>query len=315
MVDNDTRKLFVAGLSDTVSEGDLRKLFEEAGGSVTECAVPRDRQTGRGRGFGFVTLSSDEEANRTREALDGSLLEGRPMSVRPFRGNRNQSRPPRPPGPGGGPPPSSRDREDRESTLFLAGLPGDCTEEEINDVFAQAGVSPLLRLHLPVDPEGRRRGFGFASLKDADAAREAVPKLRECTLRGRPVTVDVARPRGERPERSGPPNSERGSGGWRPRGGPPSGRRDSYDSGAGTGGPPPSRSSYSDMGGVPGGAPTERQTWDERRGGPGSRKQKAPKKKKDRGSSSSGDRARSRRDSEGFRAPRARGIMDDWDED
>lgn len=313
MDDNDTRKLFVAGLSDTVTEGVLRQLFESAGGTILECAVPKDRQTGRGRGFGFVTLSSEDEANKVRGELDGSLQEGRPISVRAFRGNRQDTRGPRPSGPPGagasgysGPPPS-RDREDRENTLFMAGLPGDCTDAEINEVFEQAGVGPILKLHLPVDPDGRRRGFGFVSLQDAAAAREAVPKLRDCALRGRPLTVDVARPRGERPDRGGPP--ERGgdrSSGW--SGKPPAPRAGGF-----SGGSPPARSFDSG-----GGAPSERQTWDERRGGPGGGGRRptsgggSGKKKKERGGG--GDRSHSRRDSEGFRAPRSRGYTD-WDDD
>jgi RNA recognition motif-containing protein len=297
MADTDTRKLFVAGLSEGITEVELRQLVEETGASVEDIAVPRDRQTGHARGFGFITLTSEADAERVREALDGSLQSGRPISVRPFRGNRPESRPPRI---GGEPPP--RERDDRESTLFLASLPNDCTDEEIRGVFEQAEVGPIVKLHLPVDPDGQRRGFGFVSLADADQARDAVAKLREHSLRGRPLTVDVARPRGERPERSpGPPGAAGGA--W--RGQPPPARRPGGD--AGPGGPP--RSFPSGDGGGGGSAPTERQTWDERRV-VGKRK-KETKKKKVRQT----DRGRSRRDGEGFRAPRARGYMDDWEKD
>src|SRR5690606_35346182 len=92
-----------------------------------------------------------------------------------------------------------RHAEDRENTLFLASLPGDCREDELHEIFREAGVGPILKLHLPVAPDGRRRGFGFVALRDSTAAREAVPKLRERMLRVRPLTLDVARPRGERP--------------------------------------------------------------------------------------------------------------------
>jgi len=313
MTDPDTRKLFVAGLSESVNETELRKLFEAAGASVAEVAVPRDRQTGKGRGFGFITLASEDQAEQVRGALDGSLHEGRPISVRPFRGNRTPGAPmpsfrppPRGDGPAFGGDRGGGDRDDRENTLFLANLPSDCREDELTEIFKAAGVGPIGKLHLPVDPDGRRRGFGFVSLRDATAAKEAVPKLREQSLRGRPLTVDVARPRGERPAGpggGGPSMAPRGgAGAWSGR--PPPPRMDGGSSGG-----PPMRSFSGDLGG--GAPPVERQTWDERRDPNKRKKEPAAKKKSVRAA----DRGRSRRENEGFRAPRARGMMDDWDED
>ncbi len=307
MTDPDTRKLFVAGLSEGVSEVELRRMFEAAGASVEEVAVPRDRQTGKARGFGFITLATEDQAEQVRDALDGSLHDGRPISVRPFRGNRaalpSQSMPPRrgPPeagGAGGGHP------EERDNTLFLANLPGDCREDELTDIFREAGVGPILKLHLPVDPDGRRRGFGFISLRDAAAAREAVPKLREHSLRGRPLTVDVARPRAERPS-IGPGDRPPPGGAWRSRPPPPRGGGD-----GGMSGGAPMRSFPSDGGGGP--PPVERQTWDERRDPSKRKKEASPKKKKVRAADKGGH---ARRENEGFRAPRARGLLDDWDEE
>jgi nucleolin len=308
MTDPDTRKLFVAGLSEGVGEIELRRIFEAAGASVEEVAVPRDRQTGKARGFGFITLASEDQAEQVRDALDGSLHDGRPISVRPFRGNRTPgaapggypSRPPRGPsdaGAGG-----ERHTEDRENTLFLANLPSDCRDDELQEIFRDAGVGPILKLHLPVDPDGRRRGFGFVSLRDSTAAREAVPKLRERMLRGRPLTVDVARPRGERPAGPGGDRPAPGGGAWRSRPPPPRGE------GGMSGAPPPMRSFSNDGGGPP---PVERQTWDERRDPSKRKKEASPKKKKVRAA----DRGHARREHEGFRAPRARGLMDDWDEE
>jgi RNA recognition motif-containing protein len=312
MTDPDTRKLFVAGLSEGVGEIELRRIFEAAGASVEEVAVPRDRQTGKARGFGFITLASEDQAEQVRDALDGSLHDGRPISVRPFRGNRPgpggapgayPSRPPHPRGPSESGASGERHAEDRENTLFLANLPSDCRDDELQEIFRDAGVGPILKLHLPVDPDGRRRGFGFVSLRDSATAREAVPKLRERMLRGRPLTVDVARPRGERPGGGGgggdrPPPG----GGWRSRPPPPPG------GGGGMGGGPPMRSFSNEGGGPP---PVERQTWDERRDPSKRKKEAAPKKKKVRAA----DRGHARRENEGFRAPRARGLMDDWDEE
>jgi nucleolin len=305
MTDPDTRKLFVAGLSETISEIELRRMFEAAGASVEDVAVPRDRQTGKARGFGFITLASEDQAEQVRDALDGSLHEGRPISVRPFRGNRTGGSPSQPPrrGPGDAPG-GGGDREDRENTLFLANLPSDCRDDELTEIFKDAGVGPILKLHMPVDPDGRRRGFGFVSLRDATAAREAVPKLRERMLRGRPLTVDVARPRGERPGASGE-RPAMGGGGWRSRPPPPREGGGGMHGGNMAGGPP--MRSFSE-GGAP---PVERQTWDERRDPNKRKKEPSAKKKK----AKAAERGHSRRENEGFRAPRARGLMDDWDDE
>src|SRR5689334_20747986 len=95
--EEDARKLFVAGLPDTVTDEGLRGLFTSTGAGIDELSLPRDRATGRPRGFAFVTLSSADDAQRAREQLDGSMLDGRSISVRPFT-----SGPPRTGGPGGG---------------------------------------------------------------------------------------------------------------------------------------------------------------------------------------------------------------------
>ena len=58
---NDEAKLFVAGLPDSISEEVLKQLFEATGGTVVNVSLPKDRATGRPRGFGFVTLSTPAE--------------------------------------------------------------------------------------------------------------------------------------------------------------------------------------------------------------------------------------------------------------
>lgn len=73
-------KLFIGGLSwGTETEG-LRAKFEEFG-QVEDAIVIRDRETGRSRGFGFVTYAADEAANAAIAALDGQDLDGRNIRV------------------------------------------------------------------------------------------------------------------------------------------------------------------------------------------------------------------------------------------
>lgn len=232
MATEDARKLFVAGLPDSITEDALREIFEATGGKVVDVSLPRDRATGRPRGFGFVTFSSPEEAASARGALDGSLQAGRSMSVRPF-----SSEPPRrgesrggEPGGGGGPQAS----EDR--TLYVGNLPYDASQQEVSELLGQHGVQPIVRIHLPAGPDGRPRGFGFVTLGTAEAANEAIIQLRGVEVRGRRLLVNIAHPRGSSPGGGGggrptgprPPREDWGGGpdprfGGPPAGGPPAG--------------------------------------------------------------------------------------------
>lgn len=75
-----SNKLFVGNLSFDISENDLQDAFA-AHGTVTETNILMDRATGRPRGFGFVTMATEEEAQKAVEALNGSMLGGRNLTV------------------------------------------------------------------------------------------------------------------------------------------------------------------------------------------------------------------------------------------
>ncbi|KAJ9694432.1 hypothetical protein PVL29_010094 [Vitis rotundifolia] len=77
---NSTNRIYVGNLSWGVDDLALETLFGEQG-KVTEARVIYDRETGRSRGFGFVTYSSAEEVNRAIESLDGVDLNGRSIRV------------------------------------------------------------------------------------------------------------------------------------------------------------------------------------------------------------------------------------------
>jgi RNA recognition motif-containing protein len=73
-------KLFIGGLAWATDDQSLRTACE-AFGTVTQAKVITDRETGRSRGFGFVTLSSSEEARAAIAGLDGTELDGRAVRV------------------------------------------------------------------------------------------------------------------------------------------------------------------------------------------------------------------------------------------
>lgn len=73
-------KVFVGGLSYGVDDQTLRESFATFG-DVMEAKIINDRETGRSRGFGFVTFASPDEANAAVEAMDGKDLQGRSIRV------------------------------------------------------------------------------------------------------------------------------------------------------------------------------------------------------------------------------------------
>ena len=89
-------KLFVGNLSFNITENDLQDAFA-AHGTVVEANLMMDRATGRPRGFGFVTMSTPEEAQAAITGLHGKSIDGRDLTV-----NIARPREERPAGGGGG---------------------------------------------------------------------------------------------------------------------------------------------------------------------------------------------------------------------
>jgi len=85
------RKLYVGGLSYDTTEDQLREAFAKFG-TVESATVIRDRDSDRSKGFGFVEMSSNSEAEKAMQGLNGTVLDGREIRVdhaqeRPERGS------------------------------------------------------------------------------------------------------------------------------------------------------------------------------------------------------------------------------------
>lgn len=91
-------RLFVGGLSWSTTDDGLRSAFQRFG-DVTDAKVIQDRETGRSRGFGFVTFADRSAAESAVQGMNGQILDGRAIRV-----NEAEDRPPpsRGPRPGGG---------------------------------------------------------------------------------------------------------------------------------------------------------------------------------------------------------------------
>lgn len=88
------KNIFVGNLSFSSNEDDVRAAFESYG-AVDRVSIITDRETGRSRGFAFVEMSNDEEADRAITSLNGAQMGGRTLNV-------NEARPKAEGGGGGG---------------------------------------------------------------------------------------------------------------------------------------------------------------------------------------------------------------------
>jgi RNA recognition motif-containing protein len=88
------KRLYVGNLSYRMGDGELSQLFATFG-AVNSAQVIMDRDTGRSKGFGFVEMGSDQEAQAAIQGLNGKEIEGRPLTV-------NEARPKAEGGGGGG---------------------------------------------------------------------------------------------------------------------------------------------------------------------------------------------------------------------
>ena len=83
-----SNKIFVGGLSFNTDDGGLKDAFLQFG-EVTEAKVITDRDTGRSRGFGFVTMADEGSAQKAIEAMNGTELDGRTLNVNEAKARSN----------------------------------------------------------------------------------------------------------------------------------------------------------------------------------------------------------------------------------
>jgi RNA recognition motif-containing protein len=82
--------LYVSNLGFNVTDNDLRKLFEGYG-QVSSAKIITDRESGRSRGFGFVEMDSEKDANTAISKLNGKEMDGRALSVSVAKERENRS--------------------------------------------------------------------------------------------------------------------------------------------------------------------------------------------------------------------------------
>eukprot|EP01018_Ginkgo_biloba_P009650 Gb_29798 [translate_table: standard] len=185
-------KIFVGNLPFDVDSAQLAQIFQD-GFEVNTVEVIYDRQTGRSRGFGFVTMENLADVEAAVDKFNGYELNGRALRVN------------------SGPPPprdnfaarggfrSERSGGDFDSAnrLFVGNLPWGADDLSLEQLFSDHGK--VVEARVVYDREtGRSRGFGFVTLSSSQEVNEAVSTLDGSDMDGRPLRVSVAEARSPR---------------------------------------------------------------------------------------------------------------------
>ncbi|KAF8086220.1 hypothetical protein N665_0632s0039 [Sinapis alba] len=176
-------KLFVGNLAYDVDSQALAMLFEQAG-TVEIAEVIYNRETDQSRGFGFVTMSTVEEAETAVEKFNRYDLNGRLLTVNKAapRGSRPERQP--------------RVYEPA-FRVYVGNLPWDVDNGRLEQVFSEHGK--VVEARVIFDREtGRSRGFGFVTMSSETELNDAVAALDGQNMEGRAIRVNVAE---ERPRR------------------------------------------------------------------------------------------------------------------
>jgi len=188
-------KLYVGNLPWTCDSAQLAEICQDVG-TVEEVEVIYDRESGRSRGFAFVTMASNEDAQAVINSLDGSDMGGRTLRVNYPQSNRDRPRfergeRPERRSPLGG----SRRPSDDPNKLFVGNLTWGCDEGALHQLFSDFGK--VVDAKVVYDREsGKSRGFGFVTLENANEVSTAIENLDGADFEGRQLRVNLA---GEKP--------------------------------------------------------------------------------------------------------------------
>ncbi|XP_024031330.1 28 kDa ribonucleoprotein, chloroplastic [Morus notabilis] len=174
-------KLYVGNLPFDVDSEKLANLFNQAG--IVEIAeVIYNRETDQSRGFGFVTMSTVEEAEKAVEMFHRYDLDGRFLTV-----NKAAPRGSRP----------ERRVNEPSFRIYVGNLPWQVDDARLEQVFSEHGK--VVNARVVYDREsGRSRGFGFVTMSTETEVNDAIAALDGQSLDGRAIRVNVAEQRPRR---------------------------------------------------------------------------------------------------------------------
>ncbi|CAN4100092.1 unnamed protein product [Withania somnifera] len=173
--DSSAGKLFVGGIAWETTEESFRNHFSQFG-EITDSVIMMDKNSGRPRGFGFVTYADPEIANKVLE--EDHIIDGRAVEVK-----------------------KTVPKEDmhvkgasKTKKIFIGGLPVSLTEDELKEYFSSYGYVVEHQIMLDQNT-GRSRGFGFVTFDNEEAVEKVLSNGRMHELCGKHVEIKRAEPR------------------------------------------------------------------------------------------------------------------------
>jgi nucleolin len=193
------KTLFVGHLSWNVDDEWLKTAFEGYG-EVERASVMMDRQTGKSRGFGYVSFSTPEGAKNALAKMNGQEIDGRPIKLDVATARAAN--------------PVARAKQfgdavsEPSQILFVGNIAFGTTEDTIWEVFAEYG--DVVNVRLPTDREsGDMKGYGYVEFSTLESAKKAHEGANGLDIAGRNIRLDFSQPR----------DAGGGGGGGRGRGG------------------------------------------------------------------------------------------------
>ncbi|KAL7401844.1 hypothetical protein ABVT39_005325 [Epinephelus coioides] len=187
--------IFVGHLPASASNERLTEIFSEIG-PVKQCFVVRERGTDKCRGFGYVTYSMLEDAQRALKEVkeyDGQKL-ALSVAKRKIKDKRKTA----------AKEPAAAPEENQQKSkglskkflkarLIIRNLSFQCSEEDLKQVFSNYGT--VLESKIPLKPDGKMRGFAFVLFKNVSEAARALSAMNMKAIKGRQVAIDWAVPK------------------------------------------------------------------------------------------------------------------------
>lgn len=168
-------KMFVGGLSWETTQESLQRYFGQYG-EVIDCVVMKNSETGRSRGFGFVTFADPNKVESVLKSgpheLDGRTIDPKACNPRSMQKQKRNGNWPK---------------------VFLGGLPSNLTETDLRNFFSRFGG--VMEVVIMFDQEKKKsRGFGFLSFETEEAVDRAVAE-HFVNINGKQVEIKKAEPR------------------------------------------------------------------------------------------------------------------------
>ncbi|KAF9651021.1 RNA-binding domain-containing protein, partial [Thelephora ganbajun] len=177
--------IFVGNLSWAVDNDRLSQEFADCG-EVVSARVQLDRNTGRSRGFGYVTFATTEAVDAAIALNGAKEIDGRILNLdKSTDGGANREKRAQAFG---------DVRSARSKVLFVGNLSWNTVEDTLWDAFSEYGEVNSIRL--PTDKEsGKPKGYGYIEFSAVDSAQKAIDAMNGKELDGRPIRLDFSQPR------------------------------------------------------------------------------------------------------------------------